>query len=480
VRLNVGLGPHGVQFAAPTLTPSLLGGPRARSDISALLRQCDDLLFSGPRLASPFARRKLSNAMHSTNTPRRAGTPKSPSLARIITTILASVGGLTACGAEVSPVVDGGDTGVDVRRGDATRDDVASDSLPDRMCGMCGCDFTGRAETNVPMRAEFCSASGQGEDRRPIADSGSGFIAPFDAGAIADVAAPPRPDVPSPPRDVSVPIDVPSDVVTTDAAPDPATCALDCQRACDGVFIPGAPPNGGLRSCERVDAMTVRCIAMFPCGRAPDGLDVLRDSGADPMDPIAVYLAECATIEAASVEAFERLARELRAYGAPEHLARAAARSAIDESKHAVMLGELAAERGARAHEFIIRDGSQRTLEDLAHENAVEGCVRETWGALLAAYQREHAEDTSVREAMQVIAVDEQKHASLAWRVATWAEARLDDEPREKIRRDREAAFDQLLAELEREPEASFARAMGLPSAPVALAMARALRAALS
>ncbi|MBL8679123.1 MAG: hypothetical protein JNK05_08145 [Myxococcales bacterium] len=416
---------------------------------------------------------------------------KSPSLARIIATILASVGGLTACGAGVSPTGDGGDTGVDARGADGTggdASDVATDSLPDRFCGMCGCDFTGRAETNIPMQLEYCAGASGARPIPPPEDSGAGFVPPpFDSGVdsgsgigIADVQIP-RPDAPSPADAMQSDTGI-ADVTRPDSSPnDPATCELDCQRACGSVFIPGAPPPpAGLRTCERVDAMTVKCIAMFPCGRAPDGLDVRRASSADPMDPIAVYLAECATIEAASVDAFERLARELRAFGAPEHLARAAVRSAMDERKHASMMASLAASHGTSAHEFNILDDRTRTLEDLAHENAVEGCVRETWGALLAAYQREHAEDAAVREAMAVISVDEQKHASLAWRVAHWAEPKLSDASRERIQRDRDAAFDQLLAELAREPEERFTRAMGLPSARVALAMAEALRAQLS
>jgi len=67
-----------------------------------------------------------------------------------------------------------------------------------------------------------------------------------------------------------------------------------------------------------------------------------------------------------------------------------------------------------------------RALAAVALENAVEGCVRETFGALVASFQAENATDPEVARLMESIARDETRHAALSWAVADWAEARLD------------------------------------------------------
>ncbi len=363
---------------------------------------------------------------------------RSTSLATIITTLLASFA--AGCGANTSPITDGG------QEASSLGDSSAEASVDANNCGMCGCDFTGRHEQRVTVEATFCSMSG-GAPLPP--DSGVGADDGGDAGAPSDAAA-----------------------------QDPATCEIDCQRACSNVNYFGRPFAAG-GTCSRESATSVLCVLMFPCGRAPAGLDVERNAPLTD-DLFANYLAECATIEAASVDAFERLARELRAFGAPESLARAADRSARDEAQHAAMMRALASEHGAAPHRYTVRDGGTRTLASLAHENAVEGCVRETWGALLAAWQREYAEHPAVREAMQTIAIDEQKHGALAWRVARWAEPLLDDETRASIDGAREEAFDRLIAELAAPQDPTFARAVGLPDAGTAVAMASALRASVA
>jgi hypothetical protein len=55
----------------------------------------------------------------------------------------------------------------------------------------------------------------------------------------------------------------------------------------------------------------------------------------------------------------------------------------------------------------------------------VEGCVRETYGALVAMHQAETAGDSDVRALMTDIAQDEMNHAALAWRIDAWAATKL-------------------------------------------------------
>ena len=52
-----------------------------------------------------------------------------------------------------------------------------------------------------------------------------------------------------------------------------------------------------------------------------------------------------------------------------------------------------------------------RALGVVAIENAVEGCVRETFGALIASWQAEHARDPGIKRLMRSIARDETRHA---------------------------------------------------------------------
>jgi len=66
-----------------------------------------------------------------------------------------------------------------------------------------------------------------------------------------------------------------------------------------------------------------------------------------------------------------------------------------------------------------------RDLEEIALENAVEGCVRETFAGVAATYKAAHAGDAGIAAAMRIIAQDETRHAALAWDVAAWLDGKL-------------------------------------------------------
>jgi hypothetical protein len=74
-----------------------------------------------------------------------------------------------------------------------------------------------------------------------------------------------------------------------------------------------------------------------------------------------------------------------------------------------------------------------RALVDVAVENAVEGCIRETYGALLAFVEALSSPDPSLRRAMRTIAEDECRHAELAWSVHAWALPRLRPAERKRV-----------------------------------------------
>ena len=105
-----------------------------------------------------------------------------------------------------------------------------------------------------------------------------------------------------------------------------------------------------------------------------------------------------------------------------------------------------------------------RDLGALAIENEVEGCVRETYGALVATWQAVHARDREVRATMKEIAREETQHASLAWEVARWAQGRLDPGTRRRVADARKQALDALATEIAGDPPHELVDVLGLPT----------------
>lgn len=204
-------------------------------------------------------------------------------------------------------------------------------------------------------------------------------------------------------------------------------------------------------------------------GRRPEGLCAAPElTGAFTL---GTWLARAARLEAASVYAFERLARELHALHAPDALIASALRSASDEVRHTHAMTALARRFGAEPIAPLIADLPERTPALIALENAVEGCVRETYGALLAHHQAQTALDPDVRAVMRVIAEDETRHATLSWQVAHWLEPQLPAGAQRAIASARGAAWVQLRDEVEPRFSAADARAIGWPAPQVEHAM---------
>jgi hypothetical protein len=168
-----------------------------------------------------------------------------------------------------------------------------------------------------------------------------------------------------------------------------------------------------------------------------------------------------AALEKASIASFERLARELTAHRAPPSLIRAARRSASDERRHARRVWGLARAHGAREVRFAPVERSIRPLAEVALENATSGCVLETYGAVEAAWQAEHALDPKVRKTMRSIAPDEARHARLAWWIDSWAQLQLNAADRGRITRARRSAVRELWSDVPSDPTASV---LGIPT----------------
>jgi rubrerythrin len=197
------------------------------------------------------------------------------------------------------------------------------------------------------------------------------------------------------------------------------------------------------------------------CGRRPAGLARPRPCAGDAT---ARWLATAAHLEAASVPAFERLAGELADHGAPRRLVAAARAAARDEVRHAARLGALAIARGVRPAPVVVRPRRARSLAAIAVENAVEGCVRESYGAIVARRQAAAARDGEVRAAMARIAPDEARHAVLAHAIDAWATPRLTSANRRRVAAARRAAVVELRAALVAPVPPRARAALGLPS----------------
>ncbi len=211
---------------------------------------------------------------------------------------------------------------------------------------------------------------------------------------------------------------------------DTATCDLPQSYldAFNALHAEAGTVDGGT-DCPQISWVTLTCASRCTGGRLTEGFATRNGAGSD-----GERLAHTAWLEAVSVHAFERLERELAAHGAPPALRRDARRARRDEVRHTAMTTRLARRRGVTP---AVPDRPStmrvRPLVELAVENAVEGCVRETYGALLAFVEALSSPDPSLRRSMRAIAEDECRHAELAWSVHAWALPRLRPAERKRV-----------------------------------------------
>ncbi len=213
--------------------------------------------------------------------------------------------------------------------------------------------------------------------------------------------------------------------------------------------------NGTLTSCSLAPSIApqnVTCTYYVKCiGRRPAELaePVLESTDAGEL------LSTTAKLEEASIHAFVRLARELAHHRAPAALVARAREAADDEVRHARAMHALAVKYGADATSSPrSRPHVRRVprLVDVLVENAVEGCVRETFGALMAHVQALRATDPVVRSTMARVAIDESRHAALAWAIDEWGSARVSPADRRRIAAARQDATRALMSEIDRGP----------------------------
>jgi hypothetical protein len=204
-------------------------------------------------------------------------------------------------------------------------------------------------------------------------------------------------------------------------------------------------------------------------GRRPPGLRSMHRRRGAP--PLGEHFAAMAHMEAASVPAFALIGRELAQHGAPHALRVQAARAQRDEQRHARLAAHLALRFGARPSLPSVRPERLRTLDALALDNAVEGCIHETYAALEASHQARHARDPEIARTLTGIAADETRHAALSWQIHAWALPRLSQRAQRRILAAQRRAARRLGERVTREVDEALCSLAGLPDAATARAL---------
>ena len=242
-----------------------------------------------------------------------------------------------------------------------------------------------------------------------------------------------------------------------DANPDAGLrCAVDCDRVC-AAALPGVTQSFPSCSWQSDGELSYLC-GSCGVGRVPSATEPFASGRT-----IGERLARQAYYEAASVTAFVRLLGALELAGAPWALLQRAHAAANDEVRHASLFAELAATHGVVPRAPRYAASAAPSLFELALENATEGCVRETFGAVVTLHQATHAEDEEIRTAFAAIAEDEAEHAALSWELKAWFDAQLTAQERDEVNRAHERAVRAARQDVAVSPDA-LGLALGLPS----------------
>ena len=185
------------------------------------------------------------------------------------------------------------------------------------------------------------------------------------------------------------------DLLTEHDLTDPAE--LDCAAVCESTYYSSLPGRGRFGSA---DTCTIKTEG-YPTGD-PEALvgHILCEGkgysyfclgGRRPIGHIdqplnypnlPAFIAASAHLEAASAVAFTQLAERLQRWEAPASLVKRCRAAAAEEKVHAELLGALAYEAGVNV-EPMTETEFPVDLVCAALDNAVEGCVVETWSAVV-------------------------------------------------------------------------------------------------
>ena len=211
-------------------------------------------------------------------------------------------------------------------------------------------------------------------------------------------------------------------------------------------------------------------------GRKPPGiLEFKPQEIRKNQNAVGSLLSRNAAFEAASVIAFEHLREELEFYDAPLSILKKIDAAIVDERRHAIQIAQLAHCYGQTADQFKVTKSVIRSLESIATDNMIEGCIGESWGALVGLHQAVTASDKSIAQVMQVIANEEIEHASLSWEIHAWLFPQLTSQEKERVVIAKQMALLELIKKAQQGTDQYVNQVMGLPEPKTATILAKKL-----
>ena len=263
---------------------------------------------------------------------------------------------------------------------------------------------------------------------------------------------------------------------------DNAVSAEECSNICIGALEEAQEYYDYLCSCDyqglnEQNKDVIVCSYYNNCmveGRAH--ADVERVHVGHGKTRKGAWLSKATHSEATSVIAFLQLYQELGTHGAPQDLRMRCLQAAQEEKNHMEMLCTHARNERGIFPELKSISTPSRSLFEIAMENAIEGCVNETYAALQAHHQAIHAHEKSIRETFAQIAHDETKHAELAYHLHAWCMTQLTQDEIAQIHTAQKTAFARLIRYLETQEDDTELIALGIPSAQRASQMVHLLK----
>lgn len=256
-----------------------------------------------------------------------------------------------------------------------------------------------------------------------------------------------------------------------------ALCKELVKEKCGSLNFIDCKIEGDNQSTGGVDATcsTAQRVCRV-AGRRPDGLaqpePLIHVSAKSKWHTVGGFFAQLAYLEEAAVTAFSHLAMELEAHNAPEALCAIAREGIREEIEHTQMMKALAARYGVTDLPKVqVAPFKLRPLSEIAYDNAREGCVRETFGSVLAFWQSQMAEDEAVRCVMQRVAEEESQHAALSWAIDEWAQPLLSREEQSQCAKLKETSLAALRNELAEPVAPELITYAGFPPPAVSVAM---------
>lgn len=235
--------------------------------------------------------------------------------------------------------------------------------------------------------------------------------------------------------------------------------SVDCIKGEEDRVRVTLMPDGTMNE-ELIEQIPPACVE----GRLTEGVYMGSD---DPhaARTIGEYLSGVCQLESAAVAAFMQLANELERHGAPRSLVQGAVVAAAEEIEHAKTTHDLAVKAGTTPPSVGFLPQKERSLLEIAKENAAEGCVRELFGAACAHLQAGQAKNPEIRDAWTKIAQEETRHAEWSLALDGWLKGELLESEWVEVQNARKEAVAGLRASTRTVPCDVLTREAGVPTA---------------